>query len=416
MDEVVIRVEHLAKRYQLGERAKYRTIRDALSNLFARPAKTSASGAKATSNEFWALNDVSFDVHQGEVLGIIGRNGAGKSTLLKILSRITEPTRGKIEITGRVGSLLEVGTGFHAELTGRENIYLNGAILGMSQREIARKFDEIIAFSETEKFLDTPVKYYSSGMYMRLAFAVAANLEPDILIVDEVLAVGDAQFQNKCLGKMREISRGGRTVLFVSHNLGAIRQLCSSALYLERGRVAFAGSTADALRVYGDAGSQISDGMPDQFGRTSVVIRQFDVLLNGAVVDAVSSGDDVQLRLSLGFTRQDTSAFTVGFALESEQHGLLIINYSSFHQVAYLRNDCVISALLKRLPLVAGQYRIHLRIVADAEEIFWSTHLATLTVREGDFFGTGARGEESLCPWLYPMEWSSAPLASGATS
>ena len=254
MDEVVIRVEHLAKRYQLGERAKYRTIRDSFENLAKRLTGRGERKDKSTTDSFWALDDVSFDVRQGEVLGIIGRNGAGKSTLLKILSRITEPTRGKIEIKGRVGSLLEVGTGFHAELTGRENIYLNGAILGMTQREIARKFDEIIAFAETEKFLDTPVKYYSSGMYTRLAFSVAAHLEPEILIVDEVLAVGDIAFQKKCMGRMSDVARAGRTVLFVSHNIGAIRTLCTRAVLLERGKVGLEGSVDRVLERYAGAG------------------------------------------------------------------------------------------------------------------------------------------------------------------
>src|SRR5207244_3345082 len=202
------------------------------------------------SEDFWALKDVSFEVRQGEVIGIIGRNGAGKSTLLKILSRITDPTEGRVTINGRVASLLEVGTGFHPELTGRENIYLNGAILGMTRAEIGRKFDEIVAFAEVEKFLDTPVKRYSSGMYVRLAFAVAAHLEPEILVVDEVLAVGDAEFQKKCLGKMSTVASGGRTVLFVSHNLTAIESLCHSCIALQRGRIFTRGSPTDVLDKY----------------------------------------------------------------------------------------------------------------------------------------------------------------------
>ncbi|HEX3148719.1 MAG TPA: ABC transporter ATP-binding protein [Gemmataceae bacterium] len=206
--------------------------------------------SRATTEEFWALRDVSFEVKRGEVVGIIGRNGAGKSTLLKILSRITEPTCGRIEIDGRVASLLEVGTGFHAELTGRENIYLNGSILGMTRAEIKRKFDEIVAFAEVEKFLDTPVKRYSSGMYMRLAFAVAAHLEPEILIVDEVLAVGDFEFQKKCLGKIGEVAKGGRTVLFVSHNIGAVQSLCNSILHLNAGTVVEQGPVETIIPAY----------------------------------------------------------------------------------------------------------------------------------------------------------------------
>lgn len=234
----VIRVSGLGKEYIIGGREKgHETFREMLTSSLTAPFRRlrKLKGAVAEEERFWALKEVSFEVRQGEVVGIIGRNGAGKSTLLKILSRITEPTEGRIEIRGRVASLLEVGTGFHTELTGRENIYLNGAILGMSRAEIARKFDEIVAFAEVEKFLDTPVKRYSSGMYVRLAFAVAAHLEPEILIVDEVLAVGDAAFQKKCLGKMQDVAEQGRTVLFVSHNMAAIRTLCDRGLLLEQG-------------------------------------------------------------------------------------------------------------------------------------------------------------------------------------
>jgi lipopolysaccharide transport system ATP-binding protein len=241
MSEAVIQVKNLSKRYVIGhQRAKDDGLRHVIESAVRSPLRWLRERKKAISNaqeEFWALKDVSFEIKQGEVIGIIGRNGAGKSTLLKILSRITEPTSGQIRIKGRVASLLEVGTGFHPELTGRENIFLNGAILGMSKVEIKRKFDEIVAFSEIEKFLDTPVKRYSSGMYVRLAFAVAAHLEPEILIVDEVLAVGDVQFQKKCLQKMEGIHSQGRTVLFVSHQIAAVTRLCQSALWLERGRV-----------------------------------------------------------------------------------------------------------------------------------------------------------------------------------
>jgi lipopolysaccharide transport system ATP-binding protein len=248
MSGTVIWVENLSKRYFIGhqsaQRERYVALRDVIAREarnFVRKTADLVRGRQIIQGdeveELWALKDVSFQVNQGEVLGIIGRNGAGKSTLLKILSRITEPTEGRVRLRGRVGSLLEVGTGFHPELTGRENILLNGAILGMKKKEIARKFDEIVDFADLEKFLDTPVKRYSSGMYIRLAFAVAAHLEPEILVVDEVLAVGDAEFQKKCLGKMQDVSRGGRTVLFVSHNMAAVRSLCSAAVLLDRGRV-----------------------------------------------------------------------------------------------------------------------------------------------------------------------------------
>lgn len=256
MSNVAIRVEGIGKRYRIGEtRPSFPTLRDAIAASARRAGSVLFSPLRSFRERtrpetFWALRDVSFEVQEGEVVGIIGGNGAGKSTLLKILSRITEPTEGRAEIHGRVGSLLEVGTGFHPELTGRENTYLNGAILGMTRREIAQKFDEIVAFAEVERFIDTPVKHYSSGMYLRLAFAVAAHLEPEILIVDEVLAVGDASFQKKCLGKMGDVARQGRTVLFVSHNMDAIQRLCNRSLMLERGRVVAEGPTAGVVERY----------------------------------------------------------------------------------------------------------------------------------------------------------------------
>jgi lipopolysaccharide transport system ATP-binding protein len=244
MSDLAIRVEHLGKQYRIGTPVvRYRTLRDTLSDL-------GKNHHAEPQNKFWALHDVSFDVAQGKVLGVIGRNGAGKSTLLKILSRVTDPTEGFAEIRGRVGSLLEVGTGFHPELTGRENIYLNGAILSMKRSEIDSKFDEIVAFSEVDKFIDTPVKRYSSGMYLRLAFAVAAHLEPEILVVDEVLAVGDAEFQRKCLGKMSDVARQGRTVLFVSHNMSAILRLTEESLVIEKGHLAMRAPTAEAVDYY----------------------------------------------------------------------------------------------------------------------------------------------------------------------
>src|SRR5713226_9048711 len=262
MSEIAIHVENVGKLYRIGELQKYKALRDTLSDALYAPFRAAASflnartglnptaSSRSSNNHFWALKEVSFEVKKGEVVGIIGRNGAGKSTLLKILSRITKPTEGYAEVHGRVGSLLEVGTGFHPELTGRENVYLNGAILGMKKAEIARKFDEIVAFSEIEKFIDTPVKWYSSGMYMRLAFAVAANFEPEILIVDEVLAVGDGPFQKKCLGKMGEIARGGRTVIFVSHNMMAIEALCNRVLWLVDGELVEKAETEKVVSDY----------------------------------------------------------------------------------------------------------------------------------------------------------------------
>ena len=246
----IVRVDSVSKRYRIGaSAAAYQTLRDSLTSALRKPFRRNSH---SNSEILWALRDVSFEIAAGEVVGIIGRNGAGKSTLLKVLSRITEPTQGRVELFGRIGSLLEVGTGFHPELTARENIYLNGAILGMRRTEIKRKFDEIVAFSEVEKFIETPVKHFSSGMYVRLAFAVAAHLEPEILIVDEVLSVGDASFQKKCLGKMGDVARAGRTVLFVSHNLGAVAQLCSRGIVLKQGRTVFDGEVSAAISSYVD--------------------------------------------------------------------------------------------------------------------------------------------------------------------
>lgn len=269
MGSLAIRAEHLGKMYQLGQRsdANYDTLRDRLAHMMAAPwrgltglvarsrsAGRSAAAARREEATLWALRDVSFEIQSGEVVGIIGRNGAGKSTLLKILSRITEPTRGRAEIYGRVASLLEVGTGFHPELTGRENIFLNGAILGMRRHEIIRKFDEIVAFAEIDRFIDTPVKFYSSGMYVRLAFAVAAHLEPEILVVDEVLAVGDSRFQKKCLNKMQDVGKEGRTVLFVSHSMPAITRMCERTILLNEGEVLQDGPSHKVVAAYLNAG------------------------------------------------------------------------------------------------------------------------------------------------------------------
>jgi len=255
-----IRIHNLSKKYLVNHErqyGRYRTLRESLVEAGASVVNRLRGVGGSLTEEFWALKEVSFDVQEGEIVGIIGRNGAGKSTLLKILSRITKPTKGRVELNGRVGSLLEVGTGFHPELTGRENIYLSGSILGMSKREIDRKFDEIVAFAEVEQFLDTPVKRYSSGMYVRLAFAVAAHLEPEILIIDEVLAVGDEEFQRKCLGKMSEIGKDGRTVLFVSHNMHAVGKLTTRAVLVSGGRIQSQGESRDVIREYLECGGSL---------------------------------------------------------------------------------------------------------------------------------------------------------------
>lgn len=300
-----IRIDGLSKQYQIGfAQQRYDTLRD---EIMHRVSSMFRSNGHPSARTIWALKDVSFEIKKGEVVGIIGRNGAGKSTLLKILSRITEPTEGHAEIHGRVGSLLEVGTGFHGELTGRENVYLNGAILGMKKCEIDRKFDEIVAFAEVDKFIDTPVKRYSSGMYVRLAFAVAAHLEPEILIIDEVLAVGDLKFQNKCLGKMGDVARQGRTVLFVSHNIGAVSNLCTTGICLDQGRM---------LRQ-GDIGSVIKDYIKENVETNELEARRWKHLgtgearlsslrvldSNGNLCSAFSMGETVVLEFDVDFQR-----------------------------------------------------------------------------------------------------------------
>lgn len=324
MSRPIIEVENLGKCYRISHQSqeRYRTLRDSVSrwagNLFR--ASRGASDARPSQEDFWALRDVSFKVQQGEVVGIIGRNGAGKSTLLKILSRITEPTQGRITLRGRVASLLEVGTGFHPELTGRENIYLNGAILGMSKFEIRRKFDEIVAFSGVEKFLDTPVKRFSSGMYVRLAFAVAAHLEPEILVVDEVLAVGDSEFQKKCLGKMRSVATvEGRTVLFVSHNMQAVQSLCTQAILMENGSIKSTGSVASVTAQY-FADARVASGErtwspADAPGNSELKLLSLRAFSDGSPASGLASSKQ-DLVVDLSFTTSILNpGLCVGFDL-----------------------------------------------------------------------------------------------------
>ncbi|MBZ5696718.1 MAG: ATP-binding cassette domain-containing protein [Acidobacteriia bacterium] len=289
MSESVIHVEGLGKRYRVGERERYLALRDVLARAVAAPFRR--NGQRRTRDFLWALRDVSFDVRQGEVVGLIGRNGAGKTTLLKILSRITRPTEGFAEIHGRVGSLLEVGTGFHPELTGRENVYLSGAILGMSKREIGRKYDAIVDFAGVERFIDTPLKHFSTGMQMRLAFAVAAHLEPEILLVDEVLAVGDLEFQKKCLGKMQEVSESGRTIVFVSHQMNQIRRLCERVLWIDAGQIRESGPTGEVIAAY-----ETSQVGPAAGGRGKCFLR-WEVPGHGNVVRQLA--DEVVFRFEL---------------------------------------------------------------------------------------------------------------------
>jgi len=366
MSDIAIRVENLSKRYEIGRAGtRHDTLRDALAGLFR-------GEDRGRSEAFWALRDVSFEVKRGEVVGIIGRNGAGKSTLLKVLSQITEPTGGRAEIHGRVGSLLEVGTGFHPELTGRENIYLNGAILGMRREEIARKFDEIVAFSEIEKFLDTPVKRYSSGMYVRLAFAVAAHLEPEILLVDEVLAVGDAAFQKKALGKMGDVVNEGRTVLFVSHNMAAIRSLTSRALCIQRGEVAIDATSGVAIEQYlyelqtSTAGAITSIDYYRRELMQDTPIKTKDIKILGNSNDeiaVISMGEPYEICLWLHATQQiDGANLTITLRNSRDERVATIFSWDYGVEISVSPGDHTVIAKICDLSLPPGAYYVDVGI------------------------------------------------------
>jgi len=370
MSDIVIRAEGLGKRYRIGERERYLALRDILARAVSAPARLfrrrKPASPNADATHIWALKDVSFEVHQGEVVGIIGRNGAGKTTLLKILAQVTRPTEGHARLKGRVGSLLEVGTGFHPELTGRENVSLSGAILGMRKRDIERKFDEIVAFAEVERFIDTPLKHYSSGMQMRLAFAVAAHVEPEILLVDEVLAVGDVQFQKKCLGKMREVSREGRTVLFVSHNMGAVVGLCSRGLLLNMGGIERVGNISEVVAKYLQLRSEQEEVISlHEEPRSSWLkggARLVWARLNNPDKDGRwSLPFGAALRFTVGFevTRQ-LARFEMGVSIFTAL-GFEITSSLSFHDIGYLTlppGRYAFDVELLHVALTPGQYNV----------------------------------------------------------
>ena len=420
MNDTAIRVEGLSKLYRLGARESYRTLRDTLTNTLTAPFRwlqskelPNATG-KAEAETIWALKDISFEVRHGEVLGIIGRNGAGKSTLLKILSRITEPTRGHAEIHGRVGSLLEVGTGFHPELTGRENIFLNGAILGMKKAEILRKFDEIVAFAEIEKFVDTPVKHYSSGMYVRLAFAVAAHLEPEILIIDEVLAVGDARFQEKCLGLMQQTATRGRTILFVSHNMAAVQSLCDRAILLADGGVQMDGVPAEVTSHYfSDAessGEILLNKWSDRKTSGEATITRLSIQDRlGRKTASIPFRSDVQFEIEARF---DTPVMDPAFGvLVHGSVGDAVLDIRSTHsnwRLGRVIGPITLSVSLKELCLYPGTYLISPWIMDAAchYDIDYVRFCATLSVAPA----AGPSGDLRLDPnygkyWI-PSLWS----------
>lgn len=392
MEKPIIEIKNLGKKYNIAhQRGGYIALRDVMMNAVKSPFSFLKSKAKQvagmeTKEEFWALKDLNFEVNKGEVIGIIGRNGAGKSTLLKILSQITPPTTGEIKIRGRVGSLLEVGTGFHPELTGRENIFLNGAILGMTKSEIAKKFDQIVEFAGIEKFLDTPVKYYSSGMYVRLAFSVAAHMEPDILIVDEVLAVGDAEFQKKCLGKMEEVTKqDGRTILFVSHNMGAIEQLCKKTIFLEKGRIKDFGETSSIIEQYLHRSiknvpfNERTDRKGD--GRIKIMKTVFKDLA-GNEIKTIETGQDVELLIYYKLLDKTIKNINIAVCFDS----VLTKN-----RVGFISNNLInkkitpaedpIKIKIKNIPLNYGEYSVTYFIDSHNDILDWIQNAETIQVK-----------------------------------
>lgn len=408
MSDTAIRIQNLGKLYRIGSFERYRTLRKTLADVMYAPIRALAStfnnhrqavSREPANNSIWALKDVSLEIKKGEVIGIIGRNGAGKTTLLKILSRITHPTEGYAEVYGRVGSLLEVGTGFHPELTGRENIYLNGVILGMKKSEIDRKFDEIVDFSGVEQFIDTPVKHYSSGMQMRLAFSVAAHLEPEILIVDEVLAVGDVAFQEKCLGKMAAVADGGRTVLFVSHSMSAISALCPISIWLESGQIKFKGRTdeaisqyVDTIRIRSNQAVSLAD-RKDRKGSGSLRITQ--IYMEDADFqrcESATCGHPVRFILEYmaeSNTQLDDTVINLVFADDRDHRLFSCMSEISGAVLKNLSSRGKLVCTMPELPLLPGRYNLHFSCLVNRQLVDKMLFVGSVIVSEGDFFGTG---------------------------
>jgi lipopolysaccharide transport system ATP-binding protein len=426
MSSIAIKVENLSKKYLIGSK---RNAQDGLRHRIEAAVRNpwrwlseKKNPEKNGSDEFWAINDVSFQIKQGEVVGIIGRNGAGKSTLLKILSRITEPTSGRINIKGRVASLLEVGTGFHPELTGRENIFLNGAILGMSQKEIKRKFDDIVEFSEIEKFLDTPVKRYSSGMYVRLAFAVAAHLEPEILICDEVLAVGDAQFQKKCLGKMQDVSNEGRTVLFVSHNMGAMLNLCQRGIVFDKGRITFNGRIEEAADFYSRNNVQVharEKGLEAHvlYQRDSAEQSQEEFAIskvefldeNKKPKPVVGTWDTFTVRIHYSVSRRIEKGSVVLQLTTADGAPVLLLSTQpdSTLPLSLEIGEHFVDCNLKDFPLSAGDFMVGAGLaIPQVEMLCWKPALGILTIHPKDLYSSGLAPSAKRSLLAINHEWT----------
>jgi lipopolysaccharide transport system ATP-binding protein len=410
---LAIRAAGLSKAYRIrsARRGTYKTLREEVGGLASRWVRGSGTEKAQT---IWALENVSFDVDEGQIVGVIGRNGAGKSTLLKILSRITEPTRGHIDLWGRVGALLEVGTGFHPELTGRENVFLSGALLGMRHHEIARRFDEIVAFAEVEEFVDTPVKRYSSGMYMRLAFAVAAHLDPEILVVDEVLAVGDVAFQRKCLGQMNRVARSGRTVLFVSHNMAAVASLCTRAMVLRGGHRVFGpGDVQDAIRTYLDdvatlGTTRLADRI-DRQGEGQLRVTDLEILDGeGKRASVFISGQPIEFRLkyeSRGEAAPRNVAAAISVSLQAGSFLTMLYSEAAMGVFPAVPPVGTISCTLDRLPLTQGAYTLNVTVRTSGVIQDWVQEAAVLNVDSGDFFGTGRLIPQSHQGVLVDQRW-----------
>jgi lipopolysaccharide transport system ATP-binding protein len=414
MSNIAIRVDGLSKRYEIGAaKRRHDTLRDQIADGLKTLFRNNGQRHQRKES-MWALKDISFEIKHGEVVGVIGRNGAGKSTLLKILSRITEPTTGYADIHGRVGSLLEVGTGFHGELTGRENIYLNGAILGMKKWEIDKKFDEIVAFSEVEKFMDTPVKHYSTGMQMRLAFAVAAHLEPDILIVDEVLAVGDAVFQKKCIGKMDDVAKQGRTVLFVSHNMVALKNLCGRALLLEAGRRVADGACETVIDNYFEdmstcgpiALSQRTDRQGNQ--QLKFLACQLLDCSGNEKVDPVVAGQDFNVAFryeSDGCEPLKNVHVAIGINGKYAERLIHLSTSVSGQDFTEIPSKGVIVCHIPRLPLRPGKYSFNLFSTVSGEISDWIQEAGNFEVMYSDFFGSGKLPPQDGSSFLTEHNW-----------
>ena len=407
MNPAVIKIQKVSKKYTIGV-LRHDTLRDRLTYLAKYGFSSNIAAGSATT--LWALKDISFEIKQADIVGLIGRNGAGKSTLLKILSRITEPTTGRIEIIGRIGSLLEVGTGFHPELTGRENIFLNGAILGMSRKEINRKFDEIIDFAEIEKFIETPVKRYSSGMYVRLVFAVAAHLEPEILLVDEVLAVGDAAFQRKCLGKMSTIAGEGRTVVFVSHNMSAIQTLCTRGIYLDEGKVELDGDISRVVSYYLSSLEQ-SAAAPlierrDRTGKGNIRLSKIEITSPGEwESNTLSTGRPALIKFGITQAKPGVNChFTI-----YNQIGQPITTFKSWivgpEDVRNAKTGTEVSCTIDELLLIPGQYRIDVAIYANSELEDHIESAAIFQVEQGQVRGRPLPEESSFGNVAMPHSW-----------